>query len=286
MATNRPTNKQDAVQYTPDVATLPPATSVPAAADTVADPVADAIVANVRPGGLRSDTTMLVQTYQAQRLVYGRRAKDGVPAIIGLVRFGMLLKRIWGSAASDDPYADWFLIQILDAIESARSTILQFQQETTALVNARTGVEISIAHSQQPVRIPLSFASPFGYMGAYLIADFDELVRALVTTRHVGLMSRDRSEQIINTGARPIRHAFALATRWKYTGLTREDVKQDTQPARAAATAMGQLPADVLAATRRASVSPVIRDHDGTNMNISWSALSPDRRPSADAVAR
>lgn len=282
------TNKQDTVKHATDVTTLPPATSAPAGADAVtsADPVADSIIANVKPGALRSDTSMLVQTYQAQRLVYGRRAKDGVPAIIGLVRFGMLLKRIWGSAASDDPYADWFLIQILDAIESARSTILQFQKETTELLNARTGVEISIAHSRQPVRTPLSFASPFGYMGAYLIADFDELVRALVTARHVGLMSRDRSEQIINTGARPIRHAFTLATGWKYTGLTREDLKQDTQPARVAAVAMGQLPADVVAGTRRASVSPMIRNHGGTNTNIDSSPVSPDHGSSADVMAR
>ncbi|MCP5020030.1 MAG: DUF1845 domain-containing protein, partial [Ketobacter sp.] len=36
------------------------------------------------PGALRSHSVMEVQTRQAQRLVYGRRAKGAKPAIIGL----------------------------------------------------------------------------------------------------------------------------------------------------------------------------------------------------------
>ena len=92
-----------------------------------------------------------------------------------------------------------------------------------------------------------------------LISDFDKLVRSYLTARHVGLMTRDQSEEMINACARPIRHAFTVAGNWKYTGLTRTMVRQNTANVQSARSSMGEVPADVLAGERRAKLSPYIR---------------------------
>ncbi len=212
-----------------------------------------------QPGTLRGSAALLIETRQAQRLVYGRRASEDQPAIIGLVPFGLLMKRLWLAAMLDDPYADWFLIRVLDALESGRTAIGAMRGELDALLRDAPGVEIGVARSLSPVRVPLQFATPYGYMGAYLIADYDALVRRALTARHVGLLTREAAERLLQRGGRLIRRAFCLPLQWKHCAIDRDDVRQNTQRAQAARATMGELPQDVLAGGRRAAHAPVIR---------------------------
>ncbi len=64
------------------------------------------------PGKLRSEAKIVIQTRQAQKLVKGRERREGVQPIIGMLSFGRRMKQLWLSAQHDDPYADWYLLQI------------------------------------------------------------------------------------------------------------------------------------------------------------------------------
>ena len=231
-----------------------------------ADPVVDYTTAASRPGLLRGSASLDIQTRQAQRLVYGRRRTESKEHIIGLVRFGMNMKRIWSSAGRDDPYADWTLLQVEEALNSTRESINTLRQETESLLEtAAIGVQINIAHSLQPVRVPLQFANAFGYMGAYLIADFDQLVCAILTGRHVGLIQRGNSDKALHNCARRVRHAFALSGLWKFTLVTRADMRNGTpiaQKARQAMAIMGELPQEVLDGSHRAQIAPEVNTVD------------------------
>lgn len=224
-----------------------------------ADPAVDYKTVAERPGTLRGDACLVIQTRQAQRLVYGRKQVGQQPGIIGLVRFGMLMKRIWVSAMLDDPYADWYLLQIDDTLETGRVEIRQSRNQLDELLGSARGVEITVAHSLKPARVPLQFANPYGYMGAYLVGDYDELVCAALTARHVGLLSRDHAEQVLQQGGRLIRRAFLLPTQWKHCAVDRTDLEQNNQRAQAARAAMGELPQDVLDGKHRARHAPEIR---------------------------
>lgn len=230
-----------------------------------ADPGADHSTV-AKPGGLRGGASLVVQTRQAQRLVYGRSEQKDKPAIIGLVQFGMLMRRIWISAMVDDPYADWYLLRVLDCLEEARSEIRSLHRKINQQLQALSGIEITVAQSAAPVRVPLQFANPYGYMGSYLIADYDDLVRAILTARHVGLISRDHGEQMIHRGARQVRRAFASPLGWKHLAVNREGLRQNNQRAQQAREKMGELPEDILEGTRRARIAPEIRKafHPGT----------------------
>lgn len=224
-----------------------------------ADPAVDYKTVAERPGTLRGDACLVIQTRQAQRLVYGRKQVGQQPGIIGLVRFGMLMKRIWVSAMLDDPYADWYLLQIDETLETGRVEIRQSRNQIDELLGSARGVEITVAHSLKPARVPLQFANPYGYMGAYLVGDYDELVCAVLTARHVGLLSRDHAEQVLQRGGRLIRRAFLLPTQWKHCAVDRTDLEQNNQRAQAARSAMGELPQDVLDGKHRARHAPKIR---------------------------
>lgn len=224
-----------------------------------ADPVVDYQTVADRPGTLRGEACLVVQTRQAQRLVYGRKPSGQQAGIIGLVRFGMLMKRLWISAMLDDPYADWYLLQIDEVLTAGRDEIHQSKARMDTLLASTHSVEIAVAHSLKPARVPLQFANPYGYMGAYLIGDFDELVCAVLTARHVGLLGRDSAEQLLHRGGRLIRRAFLLPTQWKHCAVGRTDLLQHNQRAQAARTAMGEVPQEVLDRTQRARHAPEIR---------------------------
>ncbi|MES9927668.1 MAG: PFL_4669 family integrating conjugative element protein [Candidatus Thiodiazotropha sp. 6PDIVS] len=226
-----------------------------------ADPVVDYTTAAAKPGMLRGEATLDIQTRQAQRLVYGRRKTEDKEHIVGLVRYGMNMKRIWTSAGRDDPYADWILLQTESALNEARDKINDLRQETEErLATVSIGIHIDVAHSIEPVHIPLQFANAYGYMGAYLIADFDQLVRTVLTARHVGLLTGDQSTHSLYQTSRMVRRAFAFSSQWKFSLVTRTDVRNNTPMAAKAKELMPKidLPTEVIEATLRANIAPDI----------------------------
>lgn len=124
---------------------------------------------------------------------------------------------------------------------------------------------IELAASVDPIQVPVMFAHPYGFLGAYLLADYDELVRTALTARHVGLMDRDQVWRVLLTVGRAVRRTFNLpVTAWRYTGVTRtnlraRDVLAQRVEAVYAAVGIPAPPADVLQGARRGQHAPVIR---------------------------
>ncbi|RLJ22502.1 TIGR03761 family integrating conjugative element protein [bacterium endosymbiont of Escarpia laminata] len=224
-----------------------------------ADPVVDYKTATDRPGRLRGTSHLTIETRQAQRLVYGRAQSDDKQGIIGLVKFAMIMGRIWRAAELDDPYADSYLLQIHEALTTAQAEIKQATEQIQERLKSVSGVDITVAHSLEPVQVPLHFPNAYGYMGGYLIADFDTLVRSVLTAVHVALMTRDEGKHLLHNTGRMIRRSFLLPTRWKYCIVTRDDIRQSTQRGAMALEAMGELPQEILDETRRAPHAPTIR---------------------------
>lgn len=216
-----------------------------------------------RPGRILGAAQLKIQTRQAQRLVYGRRRTSDKNQIIGMLQFGFFVQKIWAGATMDDPYADWYLLKIHDALERGRDEIAEMKAEVDHLLSSMPNMRIDIAHSVEPIMIPVQFPNPFGYMGAYLIADYDELVLALLTVRHFGLMDRSNAEKALARGASIVRRTFMSSAGWKNTGAVRADffspsVEGKTR-ADKAIEAMGECPPKVLDGSLRSSMAPQIR---------------------------
>ena len=124
---------------------------------------------------------LTLQTRHAQRLIRGRPAAAGKPAIIGLFGFAERLRGIWQGARQDDPYADWWLLKIHDALVAAEQLIQAEQVTLAERLAALPALEVTVATSQKPYRTPLRFANPYAYRGARLLGDYDELARGVLT---------------------------------------------------------------------------------------------------------
>jgi|CXWL01.1.fsa_nt_gi integrating conjugative element protein (TIGR03761 family) len=212
-----------------------------------------------QPGSLRSETTMIIQTRQAQKLIEGRKKAKGVEPIIGVLEFGRRLKLIWLSAEANDPYADWYLVRIEDELNNAKQLISRQISGLQTVMADMKGFAIQVAESLQPVHVSIYFQNPYGYMGAYLVSNYDVLARTVFTARHIGLLDRLTTDRILHETGTAIRRAFNEASGWKFTGVTRTDLEQNNQNAKRAFSLFGECPQAILTEQRRAALAPLIK---------------------------
>lgn len=216
-----------------------------------------------QPGALRNQASLEIQTRQAQFLLNGRTGKTG---IVGLLQFSRIVGDIWVAAQQDDPYADWTLLRIEEAIDKSRAFIRESSLATEKSLNALGSMKIELARTQAPAIIELSFGTPYGFMGAYLLSDYDELARSILTAQHCALVDRDRAGELIRAGGNAVRRVYQLPTAWRRTDMTREEMRKGTDAASNAAQLMGALPVDVLEMRGRAKFAPRI-DRSGAEKN-------------------
>ncbi len=208
------------------------------------------------PGALRGQVWLTVQTRQAQRLIRGRNGNADKPTIIGLVGFADRLRVIWQAARNDDPYADWWLVKVDEALERARNLVQKEQGVLDAQLEQLTALEVAVAESMKPFRIALQFANPYAYRGAQLIAEYDKFVRTLLTGHHVGLLSGVAMEGLLNACARKIRGAFAVPQGYHFLNVDRSALQQGTANASRARQVMGEVPEDVMNGAHQAPLAP------------------------------
>ena len=235
------------------------------------------------PGALRSQATMSIQTYQAQRLVYGRQREGEQKEIVGMFRFAAMLRPIWIGAIADDPYADWWLVRIERDLNSAREYLSELSADMSDCLHGVPAINVEVAESLSPVEIPLNFSNPYAFHGAYILVDFDTLVRGILTARHVGLMDYPSAEKMLAEGGRVVRAAYERARGYRYFAVTREDVTQGNAKAAKASETLGNVPEPILSAELRATYAPTIRAR-GRNDEPSIASVDEADQSAADEI--
>ena len=210
-----------------------------------------------QPGALRGVITLTLETRQAQRMVKGRPGSPDKPAIIGLIGFANLLRAIWHGARADDPYADWWLVKVHEALDQADQALQALLETVEAGLAAIEAISVAPGRSVRPVRTLLRFSNPYAYRGAQLVAKYDRLVRAVLTAQHIGVMVRNDAERLLAASARQLRRAFLSPMGYRLTGITRTELLQGTSKQAQAQASMGEVPAEILSGELRAPYAPV-----------------------------
>jgi integrating conjugative element protein (TIGR03761 family) len=238
------------------------------------------------PGALRSQTSIEIQTRRAQALVYGRPAGESKHEIVGLLRFASMLRPVWAGCSNDDPFADWRLVQVERTLEASREHVQSLLARVTENLR-HVPASVAVAQSLAPVRVELAFTCPYAFHGAYLLMEYDTLVRAILTARHVGLMDRKTAEKLLADGARAVRGAYESARGYRYHAIARNDVRQGTARALKAREVMGDLPQPVIAGELRATLAPEIRSQgqDSSDFDEQQTELADDE-PEVDSKDR
>jgi len=208
------------------------------------------------PGPLRGQVWLTLQTVQARRLVRGRSGSAGKPPIFGLTTFADRLRVIWQAARDDDPYADWWLIKIHEALESKEKRLRSIRQMVDERLAQMDAIEVAVATSERPFRTPLRFANPYAYRAAHLLANYDAEVCAALTAHHVGVLAHRTCVDLIRQGSHEIRGLFSLPQGYRFLRIDRGEVERGSPKARDAERRMGSLPDEVLSGEHRAPLAP------------------------------
>ena len=207
----------------------------------------------------------MLRSRYAQLLVRGRVAK-GKPPIEGLIGFANRLRVVWNAAQENDPYADWWLIKIHDAIDTVDA---QLQRERTAVQERQKGNQSFLAlpsEVREPFRIKLNFSNAYAYKAAQTLAKFDEFVRETLTARQIGLISRTQAQSKIHAMASKIRGVFNIPLRFRHLAINRSLPESFAKDGDIAKRYMGELPPDVLSGERRAALAPPIMTNGTSNV--------------------
>ncbi|MCH9699369.1 MAG: TIGR03761 family integrating conjugative element protein, partial [Gammaproteobacteria bacterium] len=213
-----------------------------------------------KPGVLRSQATLTLQTKYGQSFIYGRARNDakGKKQIPGLLEYARRTRIIWLSVLADDPYADWQLVKIENYLENAKQSIQSSNKDIKDALQSISGMEVQPAQSLSPITVPLNFQNPYAYMGAGIVSEYDQLACRVFSATHVGMIRKKQGFIILNQAGAGIRRVFSAAYEWKYSGVTRKDINNKTKIAEHAIQIMGDCPHVILNKTNRASNAPEI----------------------------
>lgn len=216
---------------------------------------------SVSPGPLRGKGQLTLHTNLAHRLFYGRRSSKEQEAITGLLRFTNNVNLMWSSAASDDPYADYYLLEIDKALDESSEFIKQSRNDIEPLLgdDDDDGFIVPARVSVNPVSLDIEFRNSYGYRASRTLLAYDKLIRTAHTLMHIGMIDRSDWQRLVNTSGRKIRNAFSLSDKWKFTGVTRDDFAANNPRAENAKQKMGDLDKGVLHGEVRSKYAPDVK---------------------------
>ena len=208
---------------TPDTTSSPtPPTTPPMSPSSLASQTATTL-------GPLADATpdiMTLHTQDAFRMFTGRSAdsQTNAPAIPGGRRFAAVLKSIWYLSANDNPYADWILIRVQQALVTLREQMAREAVECEAEFEflRRKGLSLSVLSSRSPATVALGFRSPYGYATAEAIVEFDRHVRMVKTLVLKDRLSDSQGRVAIREIGRGLRALFLEPIRWERLLLREE----------------------------------------------------------------
>jgi integrating conjugative element protein (TIGR03761 family) len=216
------------------------------------------------PGGLAASgpMTMTLHTRSALNLFNGRRWSDAHrgKAFVGGRRFAWAVRGLWLLTARDHPYADWCLVRVDEDLARLRRRLGSATEALRDHLAATTahGTAVGLLQSASPLRMPLAFASPYGFATCALILQFDLYVRHLKTLVLLDQLSDDEGRGTERIAAGAVRSVFGKPIAWRRAlrltdvgGFSRADLQDDADAAGRAragllAERFGPLPEEVL----------------------------------------
>lgn len=174
---------------------------------------------------------------------------------LGLMQYDILVRRVWYAAKADDPYADWTLLKTYDAFQKGRVEFQKIKQHCLNSLDTLSAFEVAIYKHEHLKKYELSFATPYGNMGAVLLSDFDSTICHLLTVKRLGLaiqLKKFTQNHCIHT----LQTLFETPRTWRRLPLTRADIRQKTALAEQAQARWGKCPQGIFARTLKFAYWP------------------------------
>lgn len=213
-------------------------------------------------GVLSTDISITLHTQHGLKIWTGRnRTENGKKRIVTISTPSILniLGHIHTHSANDDPYADDYLIKIEEKILKNRQLITEF---TNSLVDQYVDIlppdiKLDRSFSVQPVEISLKIKSQIGYQLVYMISEYDNFARSIMTAAHIAIISRNDANSRLESATHLIRSLYGFIQRYKNAGITRDELINGTARALAVIERFGRLSDEIIQGTTRSNYAPI-----------------------------
>ena len=141
-------------------------------------------------------------------------------------------------SAADDPFADYFLIQIENRYEEILERVRKAGEHYHAVLDealanevrgtdGRTGRAYLLSEtvSAQPKKFQFRFGS-HASRTLYVIVQFDRLALLIMALIHRGIIDRDQGKAEIDEVWKMLRGMLGLGNNWVVTNCTRQDLRE------------------------------------------------------------
>lgn len=160
-------------------------------------------------GTLHQTVRISLHTRIACSLWAGRPRQPGCrhPALPGVFQFAARVHAISRVAAGGDQCAQQRLHLVENALRQGRGQ-LQYLSESIELYVARqlpAGVCADVPVSGEVQQFEVRFATPQGFMAAYLLVDFDLVARQVLSARYLALLNATQCHQMLRQAMRIVR---------------------------------------------------------------------------------
>lgn len=136
------------------------------------------------------DDRMVLHTKEAFRLFMGRRQdpEKKLAPIIGAKRCASAMRGFWAQSANDNPYADWALLRAVQGMRQFTREVKRLTERYMGQLREleAKGLSFGVLKSADPQSVSLQFKSPYGYLMAEFVCDYDYFVRVLKTAVRKG----------------------------------------------------------------------------------------------------
>lgn len=164
---------------------------------------------------------------------------------MGMVQFAMSTTNLIEAIKNDDPYAELYFLKTYNEMIKAQQSISGMEKMAQALLSEIRGVIVSLWSNEKAVHHPMRFSRFANYAARCLIADVDYVVRQMITLDNLGMIYNREKLSIIKI-KEIVQQVFAIPLYWHKTGVTRKDVREKNDKAKAAAAVFDELPPAVL----------------------------------------
>lgn len=184
---------------------------------------------------------MILHTWEAESLFQGRWQHG----YYGFSQYAKTITKIWEAYKEGDPYAEAVLVDIQKKLTELKERFNKIQNALDKKISNLNGFQVTLSENEKPMQKNLYSLTPLGYMGAYLLRDLDLILRTALTLKQLGVFLKedfDVKKMLIS-----LRRLYEYpSTKWRYTGITREDIQQNNVKAQQAKSWMGEISQDIL----------------------------------------
>ena len=220
--------------------------------------------ASRRVGALTSPVNIELHSRYAINLWEGRRGTKSKSAedrraakIMSMPEAIKMTGGLYRDSLADNPYADETMWKVENAIVEATDKInAEVRVLEGILRNIPSVITVRDALSRSPVDIGVFSRSPLGYRCVWLLVGYDQLALKTFQAAHLGLISRNRRDELLSSGAHLIRKIYGILQGYRTMAVTRDDIENKTEKAEKAIARYGMPHDDILSGKLRSSFSP------------------------------